>query len=321
MTVKFQDYYEILGVGRDASEGEIKKAYRKLARTYHPDVNKDREAEEKFKQINEAHEVLKDPEKRKLYDQLGPDWQSGQEFKPPPGWEDVHFDFQTGPGAEAFDFGGGFSDFFETLFGGRIGGGGAARARQASWVMRGQDQEAQIEVSLEDAYHGATRTITLQGHEIDPQGQIRPTVQNIQVKIPPGVTDGTRIRLSGKGGEGMGGGTPGDLYLRVNIEPHARFRVEGHDLVVDVPLAPWEAALGSTVEVPVMDGTVNLRIPAGSQSGQKLRLRGKGLPKKGSQKGDLFVRLKIAVPKDLSKREEELFSEMAKVSTFDPRQG
>ena len=321
MAVKFQDYYEILGVGRDASEGEIKKAYRKLARTYHPDVNKDREAEEKFKQINEAHEVLKDPEKRKLYDQLGPDWQSGQEFKPPPGWEDVHFDFQTGPGAEAFDFGGGFSDFFETLFGGRMAAGGGGGVRQASWVMRGQDQEAQIEVSLEDAYHGATRTITLQGHEIDPQGQIRPTVQNIQVKIPPGVTDGTRIRLSGKGGEGMGGGTPGDLYLRVNIEPHLRFRVEGHDLVVDVPLAPWEAALGSTVEVPVMDGTVNLKIPAGSQSGQKLRLRGKGLPKKDSQKGDLFVRLKIAIPKDLSKREEELFSEMAKVSTFDPRQG
>jgi curved DNA-binding protein len=321
MAVKFQDYYEILGVGRDASEGEIKRAYRKLARKYHPDVNKDKEAEEKFKQVNEAHEVLKDPEKRKLYDQLGPDWQSGQEFKPPPGWEDVHFDFQTGPGAEAFDFGGGFSDFFETLFGGHMASGGGARARQASWVMRGQDQEAEIEVSLEDAYHGANRTITLQGHEIDPQGQVRPTVQNIQVKIPPGVTDGTRIRLSGKGGEGMGGGPPGDLYLRVKIEPHPRYRVEGHDLVVEVPVTPWEAALGATVEVPVMDGTVNLKIPAGSQSGQKLRLRGKGLPKKGSQKGDLFARLKVAVPKNLNKREEELFSEMAKVSTFNPRKG
>ena len=321
MAVKFQDYYEILGVERNASEAEIKRAYRKLARKYHPDVNKDREAEEKFKQINEAHEVLKDPEKRKLYDQLGPDWQSGQEFRPPPGWEDVHFDFQTGPGAEAFDFGGGFSDFFETLFGGHMAGGGGARARQASWVMRGQDQEAEIEVSLEDAYHGATRTITLQGQEIDPQGQIRPTTQNLQVKIPPGVTDGTRIRLSGKGGTGMGGGPAGDLYLRVHIKPHARFRVEGHDLVVEVPVTPWEAALGATVEVPVMDGTVNLKIPAGSQSGQRLRLRGKGLPKKGSQKGDLFVRLKVAVPKDLNKREEELFSEMAKVSTFDPRKG
>lgn len=319
MAVKFQDYYETLGVGRNASEAEIKRAYRKLARKYHPDVNKDKEAEEKFKQINEAHEVLKDPEKRKLYDQLGPDWQAGQDFKPPPGWENVHFDFQTGPGAEAFDFGGDFSDFFEMLFGGRMAGGGGASARQASWVMRGQDQEAGIEVSLEDAYHGVTRTITLQGHEIDSQGQVRPTTQNLQVKIPPGVTDGTRIRLSGKGGAGMGGGPAGDLYLRVHIKPHARFRAEGHDLVVDVPVTPWEAALGATVEVPVMDGTVNLKIPAGSQSGQKLRLRGKGLPKKGSERGDLFARLKIAVPKDLNETEKELFSEMAKVSEFNPR--
>jgi curved DNA-binding protein len=321
MAVKFQDYYETLGVGRNASEAEIKRAYRKLARKYHPDVNKDKEAEDKFKQINEAHEVLKDPKKRKLYDQLGPDWQAGQDFKPPPGWEDVHFDFQTGPGAEAFDFGGGFSDFFEMLFGGRMAGGGGASARQASWVMRGQDQEAGIEVSLEDAYHGATRTITLQGHEIDSQGQVRPTAQNLQVKIPPGVTDGTRIRLSGKGGAGMGGGPAGDLYLRVHIMPHARFRVEGHDLLVEVPVTPWEAALGATVEVPVMDGTVNLKIPAGSQSGQRLRLRGKGLPKKGSERGDLFARLKIAVPKDLNEREKELFSEMAEISKFNPRKG
>ncbi|MGD8372803.1 MAG: DnaJ C-terminal domain-containing protein [Syntrophobacterales bacterium] len=321
MAVKFQDYYETLGVGRNASEAEIKRAYRKLARKYHPDVNKDKEAEDKFKQINEAHEVLKDPKKRKLYDQLGPDWQAGQDFKPPPGWEDVHFDFQTGPGAEAFDFGGGFSDFFEMLFGGRMAGGGGASARQASWVMRGQDQEAGIEVSLEDAYHGATRTITLQGHEIDSQGQVRPTAQNLQVKIPPGVTDGTRIRLSGKGGAGMGGGPAGDLYLRVHIMPHARFRVEGHDLLVEVPVTPWEAALGATVEVPVMDGTVNLKIPAGSQSGQRLRLRGKGLPKKGSERGDLFARLKIAVPKDLNEREKELFAEMAEISKFNPRKG
>jgi len=319
MAVKFQDYYETLGVGRDASESEIKKAYRKLARKYHPDVNKDKEAEEKFKQVNEAHEVLKDPEKRQRYDQLGPDWQAGQDFKPPPGWENVHFEFSSGPQAEAFHFGGGFSDFFETLFGGSMGGGGAARARQASWVMRGQDHEAQIEVSLEDAYRGATRTITLQGHEIDPQGQVRPTTQNMQVKIPPGVTDGTRIRLSGKGGEGMGGGTPGDLYLRVNIEPHPRYRVDGHDLQVEVRIAPWEAALGGTVEVATMDGSVNLKIPPGSQSGQKLRLRGKGLPKKGGQRGDLLARLKIAVPKDLSAREKELYTELAQISSFDPR--
>lgn len=321
MSVKFQDYYEILGVGRDASENEIKKAYRKLARKYHPDVNKDKGAEEKFKQINEAHEVLKDPEKRKLYDQLGPDWQAGQDFKPPPGWENVHFEFGSGPQAEAFHFGGGFSDFFEALFGGSMGGGGAARARQASWVMRGQDHEAQIEISLEDAYGGATRTITLKGHEVDPQGQVHPTVQNIQVKIPPGVTDGTRIRLAGKGGEGMGGGPRGDLYLKVHMEPHPRFTIDGHNLQVEVPVAPWEAALGATVQVVTMDGTVNLKIPPGAQSGQKLRLRGKGFPKKGGERGDLIARLKIVVPKDLTAKEKELFAEMAKVSSFNPREG
>ena len=319
MAVKFQDYYETLGVGRNASENEIKKAYRKLARKYHPDVNQDNGAEEKFKQVNEAHEVLKDPEKRQRYDQLGPDWQAGQDFRPPPGWENVHFEFGSGPQAEAFHFGGGFSDFFETLFGGSMGGGGGARATQASWVMRGQDHEARIEISIEDAYSGATRTITLQGHEIDPQGQVRPTVQNIQVKIPPEVTDGSRIRLAGKGGEGMGGGTPGDLYLRVNILPHPRYRLDGHDLHVEVPIAPWEAALGGAVQVATMDGSVNLKIPAGSQSGQKLRLRGKGFSKKGGQRGDLFARLKIAVPKDLSAREKELFTELAQISSFDPR--
>ena len=191
---------------------------------------------------------------------------------------------------------------------------------QGSWVMRGQNHEAEIAISLEDGYHGATRTITLQGHEVDGQGQLRPTVQNLQVKIPPGVTDGTRIRLNGKGGEGMGGGPPGDLYLRVKLEPHPRFRVDGHDLQIDVPLAPWEAALGATVAVDTLDGTVNLKIPPGSQSGQKLRLRGKGLPRNGDGQGDLFARVKIVVPKELDPKEKELFSEMAEVSNFDPRQ-
>lgn len=320
MAVKFQDYYETLGVGRNASQDEIRKAYRKLARKYHPDVNKDKEAEEKFKQVNEAHEVLKDPEKRKRYDQLGPDWQAGQDFKPPPGWENVHFEFRSDPGAEEFGFGDGFSDFFGMLFGNRMAGGTRTTGGQATWLMRGQDHEAQLEISLEDAYGSATRTITLQGHEIDPQGQVRPTTQNVQVKIPPGVTDGTRIRLAGKGGEGMGGGPPGDLYLRVKLEPHPRFRANGHDLEVDVQIAPWEAALGATVEVPVMNGTVNLKIPSGTQSGQKLRLRGKGLPRNGDGPGDLFARVKIVVPKELNAREKELFSKLAEESSFNPRQ-
>ena len=321
MSVKFQDYYESLGVNRNATEDEIKRAYRKLARKYHPDVNKDKGAEEKFKQINEAHEVLKDPEKRKLYDQLGSNWQAGQDFKPPPGWENVHFEFRGGPGGEAYDFGGGFSDFFEMLFGGRMGGGGRTTARQSSWVMRGQDHEAKIEIDLESAYHGTTRTLTLQGHEIDPEGKVRPTVQNIQVKIPPGVTDGTRIRLTGKGGEGIGGGPRGDLYLKVSIESHPRFTLDGHNLEVEVPIAPWEGALGARVQVATMDGMVNLKVPAGSQSGKKLRLRGKGFPKKGGERGDLIVRLKIVLPRNLTGKEKELFAEMAKVSNFNPRKG
>ena len=298
MPVKFQDYYETLGVGRNASEGEIKKAYRKLARKYHPDVNKDKEAEEKFKQVNE----LKDPEKRKLYDQLGPDWQAGQDFKPPPGWENVHFQFRTDPGTEAFGFDDGFSDFFGMLFGNRMAGGTRTAGGHATWLMRGQDHEAEVAISLEDAY------------------QLRPTVQNLQVKIPPGVTHGSRIRLRGKGGEGMGGSPPGDLYLRVKLEPHPRFRVDGHHLQIDVPVAPWEAALGTTVEVNTLDGAVNLKIPPGSQSGQKLRLRGKGLSRNGDGPGDLFARVKIVVPKKLSNQEKELFSKMAEVSSFNPRQ-
>ena len=321
MAVKFQDYYKTLGVGREAGEDEIKRAYRKLARKYHPDFNRHEDAEERFKQVTEAYEVLKDPEKRALYDELGPNWKAGQDFKPPPDWEGAHFEFRTGPGGDAFDFGGGFSDFFATLFGGRMAGGGGASGGQASWILRGQDHEAQIEISLEEAYHGATRTLTLQGHEVDPQGQLRPTVQNLKVTIPAGVTDGTRIRLAGKGGEGMGGGPAGDLYLKVHIEPHPRFRIDGHDLELEVPVAPWEAALGATVEVAVMDGSVNLKIPPGSQSGQRLRLRGKGLPQKGGSRGDLFARVKIVVPKALSPKEKELFSEMAKISGFNPRNG
>jgi len=319
MAVKFQDYYEILGVDRKASQEEIRRAYRKLARKYHPDVNKGKEAEESFKRINEAYEVLKDPEKRKRYDQLGPEWEAGQDFRPPPGWEDVQFEFRTGPGAEEFGFGGGFSDFFETLFGGSRFSGGADRMGR-TWAMRGQDQEAEIEVTVEEAYHGATKTITLQGQEVDEQGRVRPTVQNLQVKIPSGVSDGTRIRLSGKGGAGAGGGPAGNLYLKVRIKPHPRYRVDGHDLLVEVPVTPWEAALGTTVEVPIVDGTVNLKIPPGSQSGQKLRLRGKGLPRKGNGRGDLMARIRISVPKKLSKKERELFSEMAQVSNFNPRE-
>lgn len=319
MTVTFQDYYQTLGVSRDAAQDEVKKAYRKLARKYHPDVNKDKDAEEKFKELSEAYEVLKDPEKRKHYDQLGSNWKTGQDFKPPPGWENVHFEFRSSPGAETFGSGSGFSDFFEMLFGGRMGGS-EARARQASWVMRGQDHIADITITLEDAYYGTTKTVTLQAHEVDEKGEIRPVKHSYEVRIPAGVTDGGRIRLSGKGGEGIGGGPPGDLYLKVRLIPHPRFRVDGHDLEVKVPVTPWEAALGTTVEVALIDGAVNLKIPPGSQSGQKMRLRGRGLPRTGGGRGDLFAEVRITVPKELSEKERELFIEMSKVSGFNPRE-
>jgi curved DNA-binding protein len=325
MAVTFQDYYQTLGVNRTASQDEIRRAYRKLARKYHPDVNKAKDAEEKFKQVNEAYEVLKDAEKRKLYDQLGANWKAGQEFRPPPGWENVRFEFGGAPGAEEFDLGGGFSDFFEMLFGGRQatrrGGGAGGRGAQATWSMAGQDHEAEITVRLEDSYYGATRTITLQGHEVDEQGRLRATSHTYEVRIPAGVTDGSRIRLAGKGGPGIGGGPSGDLFLKVRIEPHPRFRVDGHDLQVEVPVTPWEAALGATVEVPVVEGTANLKIPPGIQSGQKLRLRGKGLPRRDDGRGDLLALVKIVVPKALTERERELFAEMARVSSFNPRRG
>jgi curved DNA-binding protein len=323
MAVTFQDYYQTLGVNRTASQDEIRRAYRKLARKYHPDVNKAKDAEEKFKQVNEAHEVLKDPEKRKLYDQLGANWKAGQEFRPPPEWENIRFQFGGAPKAEEFDLGGGFSDFFEMLFGARRGTsrGGAGRGAQAAWSMPGQDHEAEIAVRLEDSYYGATRTITLQGQEVDEQGRLRPTSHTYEVRIPAGVSDGSRIRLAGKGGPGIGGGPSGDLFLKVRIEPHPRFRVDGHDLQVEVPVTPWEAALGATVEVPVVEGTANLKIPPGIQSGQKLRLRGKGLPRRDDGRGDLLALVKIVVPKTLTEKERELFAEMARVSSFNPRRG
>ena len=317
MAVEFQDYYKTLGVERGATEDQIKRAYRKLARKYHPDISKAPDAEEKFKQLNEAHEVLKDPEKRKLYDRLGADWKAGQDFRPPPDWKDMHFESRSGPSMDGFDAGG-FSDFFREIFGGG-GRARAARGEPSQWVMRGADHEADIAVALEDAYHGAVKSITLQGRELGPDGQIRQTTNAFKVRIPAGVTDGKRIRLPKKGGAGLGGGPPGDLHLRVHIEPHRRFRLRGKNLEVDVPVTPEEAALGAAVEIPLIDGEVKLTIPEGVQSGQKLRLKGKGFPFKKGGRGDLLAVVKIVVPKKPSSEEKALFEEMAKVSDFNPR--
>jgi curved DNA-binding protein len=326
MAVKFQDYYQTLGVDRKASQEDIKKAYRKLARKYHPDVAKEADAEEKFKRVAEAYEVLRDPDKRKKYDALGANWKSGQEFRPPPGWEGAHFRNGRGQASGTFDFGGmggGFSDFFSTLFGGgfeaansRFGGGFQQRRSAA----KGQDQEAEIEISLEEAHRGLHTSLALQTAELDDNGQVRRGTRNYSVDIPKGVADGSRIRLAGQGGKGHGDGPAGDLFLRVRIRPHGTFRLDGHNLALEVPVAPWEAALGAKVPVPTLDGTVTLTIPPGTQSGQKLRLRGKGLAKRrGGEAGDLLATVRIQVPKTLNQRERELFAQLASESEFNPR--
>lgn len=327
MGVKFQDYYEILGVPRTATEAEIKRAYRRLAQKYHPDVNKDPGAEAKFKEINEAYEVLGDPEKRKRYDALGAGWKAGQDFTPPPGWENVRFEFRTGGrgSQEAFDFGslGGFSDFFEMLFGQGFGSRFTADHHEDAGLFsaNGEDQEAAITISLEEAYRGATKTIALETQTLDRRGVPHRALKQYDVRIPPGTTEGSRIRLAGQGSPGRGGGAPGDLYLRVHIAPHPRFTVHGHNLHTTLNVAPWEAALGAKVHVPTLDETIAVNIPAGSQSGQQLRVRGKGLPLgKDGGYGDLIVTLRIVVPQRLSARERQLFEELAKTSSFNPRE-
>jgi curved DNA-binding protein len=307
MAVGYRDYYETLGVPRDASNEDIRKAYRKLARQYHPDVNKDPGAEDRFKEVSEAYEVLRDDEKRAKYDRLGSNWNRGDDVSGASGFDPRDFGNGAGGGTR-FDFGGGgfggadFSDMFEGLFGARGGGRGRAGA---GFSARGGDHEATLELSLEEAARGGKKKISLaDGRDYD-------------VSIPPGVRDGQRIRLAGEGGEGLGGGPRGDLFLRVRIKPHRRFRRRGNDLETDLPVTPSEAALGATVPVKTLDGaTVQIKVPAGSSSGRKLRLRGQGMPG-----GDLYARLMIHVPKKLSKAEREAYERLAEVSDFDPRKG
>lgn len=329
MSVKFKDYYEILGVPRSAGAEDIKKAYRKLARKYHPDVNKTPGAEAKFKEIGEANEVLSDPQKRSRYDQLGANWQAGQEFRPPPGYGNVHYEFRGAPGGgrgfNPQDMGG-FSDFFEAIFGQQFAGGRPG-ASSAMWEPEaeeqypgGGDQEVAITITLEEAYHGATKSIRLQSNEADARGRIQSQTKTYQVKIPPGITEGSRIRLAGQGARGPGSGPAGDLYMKVQIAPHPTFKINGHDLEVDLPITPWEAALGAKVTIPTLEGPATLNLGPGTESGQRLRLRGKGLKQgKGLAPGDLLVAIKIVVPKKISPREKELFEELAKVSNFKPR--
>ncbi|MFN0244397.1 MAG: DnaJ C-terminal domain-containing protein [Planctomycetota bacterium] len=314
MAVKFQDYYTVLGVSRTASADEIRSAYRKLARSKHPDVDRTDGATARFAQIAEAYEVLKDPQKRKRFDSLGEHWKDGQEFTPPPGWQG--FDFRGArrgaDGAGSFEFGdlGGFSAFFESMFGGGgdPSGGGAARARGAARPRAGETYEARVELTLDTLLAGAKQTLALEGG------------RTYEVKIPPGTTEGGTIRLRGQGAAGRSGGASGDLLLRVSIAPHPTFRVEEFDLHAQLAVSPWEAALGAKAELAMPDGRkAVVAVPAGSSSGRKLRLRGLGLPRTASERGDLIVEIAIAVPPALTDRERELFQELAKSSKFDPR--
>ena len=317
MAVQFRDYYETLGVSKTATDDEIRKAFRKLARKYHPDVNKDKAtAEEKFKQINEAYEVLGDPEKRRKYDELGANWdQPSGGFQPPPGWGPrAGGGFRrssTGDGGGMdFEFGGtGFSDFFEAFFGGgrQAGfGGGAGFGQRPQGTERGSDVEADIMVTLEEALHGSKRTISLRRGNSN-------KVESYQVKIPKGVHEGQRIRLAGQGEAGAGGGKSGDLFLRVRLARHPDFTIEGADLIHEAKIPPWQAALGGDVQVPTLEGHARLKIPAGTQGGQRFRLRGHGLPTASGPRGDLLVLAQIQIPKKLTDSEREIWSQLAKL--------
>lgn len=309
--MEFQDYYQILGVARDASQDDIKRAYRKAARKYHPDVSKEPDAEEHFKRLGEAYEVLKDPEKRTAYDQLGSRWKEGQEFRPPPDW-DAGFEF-SGGGFTRQDAGD-FSEFFESLFG---AGAGHARHYHRSYRARGQDHHAKVLIDIEDAWQGATRSVSLQVPEWDAHGQLQLRERSLNVKIPKGVRPGQHIRLVGQGEPGIGGGEAGDLYLELQFKPHPFYRLEERDLYLDLPIAPWEGALGASVQVPTPAGVLELKVPAGSSSGKKLRLKGRGLP--ASPPGDLYVTLKVVLPAADSEEAEQLYRKMAQTLAFNPR--
>ena len=313
MAVQFRDYYETLGVSKTATDDEIKSAFRKLARKYHPDVAKDKKAaEEKFKQINEAYEVLSDPEKRKKYDQLGANWNQPGGFQPPPEWGEQPGGYRQwggdGGGGVEFEFGGtGFSDFFEAFFGGGRGRSafGGFRGREAT-AERGADVEADILVTLEEALNGSTRTVSLRRAGSN-------KVEKYQVKIPRGVHEGQRIRLAGQGEAGARGGKSGDLFLRVRLAKHPDFSVEASDLIHEVKVAPWQAAIGTELKVPTLEGTAKLKIPPGTQGGQKFRLRDRGLPGISGRRGDLYVLVQIQIPKKLTEREREIWSQLAKL--------
>lgn len=316
----YKDYYKTLGVERTATADEIKQAFRKLARKYHPDINKEPSAEARFKDVNEANEVLSDPEKRRAYDELGSNFAQGQNFRPPPNWGEAHEFRQHAGGARPQEQD--FSDFFEELFGARMRGGaagGQARQGQREFRARGEDAHARIVVSLRDSFTGATRQLSLRVPEISGDGRISQREKTLAVKIPKGITAGQVIRLKGQGGPGFGGEAAGDLYLEVAFAPDPLYRAEGKDLYLDLPVAPWEAALGASVQVPTPTGPIMLKVPPNSAPGRELRAKGRGLPAQAP--GDLHVVLKIALPAGDTARAKELYEQMARDLAFDPRAG
>lgn len=311
--MEYKDYYKIMEVGRNATQDKIKRAYRKLARKYHPDVSKESDAEEKFKELGEAYEVLKDPQKRAAYDHIGSQWKQGQGFKPPPDW-DAGFEFSGGgfTGANTS----GFSDFFESLFG-RMYPRPGERVYSRQFHAKGDDHHAKVLIDLEDVFHGASRSVSLTIPELDKSGRVITKTRTLNVKIPTGVKEGQRIRLAGQGGSGFGQGMKGDLYLEIKFKPHRVFHAVGRDIFVDLPLAPWEAALGATIQVPTLAGKVQLKVPANSQAGNKLRLKGRGLP--DSPNGDQYVTLRIVTPPADSDEAKALYQKMAKAMPMNPR--
>lgn len=314
--MEYKDYYKILGVDKKATAAQIKKEYRKLARKYHPDVSKDSNAEQKFKEVGEAHEVLKDPEKRKAYDQYGANWKDGQQQQE---YQQQYQHQGGGPGGGfgGFDFGGGdgdYSDFFESLFGG--GGRGRGRSSRQSMKQKGEDVNATIVVPLKDAFEGSSRRISFEVQSTSPDGQPVMKPVSLNVKIPKGIKNGQKIRLAGQGSPGYNGGEKGDMLLKIEFEKNPKFRIDGADIYMDLPLAPWEAALGSTINITTPGGNLNLKVPAGSQTGKKLRLKAKGIPAKLA--GDLYVILNIVLPPADSEKAKKVYEEMKDLN-FNPR--
>jgi curved DNA-binding protein len=307
--VEFKDYYKVMGVARDATEAQIKQAYRKLARKYHPDVSKEKDAEARFKEVGEAYEVLKSPEKRAAYDQLGKDYRPGQDFRPPPNW-DSGFEFSgAGQGDESY------SDFFDSLFGAQARAGRGRRGE--AHPGRGQDHHAKVLLDLQASLNGGTRSFTLRMPEIDAEGRLVSKERTLNVQVPKGILAGQQIRLAGQGAPAHGNGTAGDLYIEVEFQPDPLYRVEGRDLYLELPVAPWEAALGATVKTPTPSGNVELKIPAGSHAGSKLRLKGRGIP--ASQPGDFYVVLQISLPPASDEKAKAAYAALAAALPFNPR--